>query len=72
MTGAQRLARLSRLVGLFGEIEALARRARQAADGTAKAPFLTKVHTSQYDIELVTMLAVMDRIRETLRELESN
>lgn len=69
MTPATKFALLSRLVGLFGEIEALARRARQGADMCAKSPF-SKVHTDRFDLELSTILQVIDQIRIVLRQLD--
>lgn len=68
MTGASKVILLTRLVGLFGEIEAIARRARQAAETNAKSPF-SRPNALGYTVECAAIAQTIDRINDVLNDL---
>lgn len=69
MTGASKVLLLTKLIGLFGEVEATARRARQAAEHNCKSPF-SQPSVIGYEVECVTILQTLDHVRDVLRQLK--
>lgn len=63
----QRVQTLTKLIGVFGEIESTARRARQNAENHAKYPY-GPVRPLEYEVEVRTILQTLDRVRQILRD----
>lgn len=68
LTGAERKARMMRVLSLFGEIEATARRGRQNAEIYAKYP-TRFVNVNAFTAELSAMAQTMAEIAKVLRDI---